>query len=113
MVGVPPRPPYSVGHWMPQKPASAFLASQSRRIWNCSLSLLGRHHSRVRISAGRFLSSQLRSSDRKSSSSLLNARSTVSSVTPKPNRVLLWHTRPVTLDATLALATDLAREAGA
>jgi myo-inositol-1(or 4)-monophosphatase len=37
----------------------------------------------------------------------------VSSVTLKPNRVLPCHNARVDLDATLALATDLAREAGA
>ena len=36
----------------------------------------------------------------------------MSSVTLKPNRVLLCHNPRVDLDATLALATDLAREAG-
>src|SRR3954447_15005987 len=76
MPGVPPRPPYSVGHWMPAKPALALSASHSRRIVNWSASDLSAQNSGLRMSSGRFLSSQLRSSLRNSSSASVKARST-------------------------------------
>src|SRR3954453_1511414 len=74
--GVPPRPPYSFGHWMPANPALAFSASHRRRISNASFGSCRRQKPRSRHSAGRLASIQLRNSLRNCSSASLKVRST-------------------------------------
>src|SRR3954452_9916563 len=73
--GVPPRPPYSLGHWMPAKPASALSASHLRRI-SKPASPCDRQKPRCRHSAGRLSASQARNSVRNCSSASLKVRST-------------------------------------
>ena len=52
MPGVPPRPPYSVGHSMPEKPAAVLEASQSRRSRNDSSSSRDAPEARLRPLVG-------------------------------------------------------------
>src|SRR3954454_3548425 len=95
--GVPPRPPYSLGHWMPAKPALALSASQVLRISNASSESWRRQKPRSRHSLGRLASSQLRNSVRNCSSASLKVRST--SAVPssrhggEPNGILLRNGR--------------------
>jgi hypothetical protein len=69
MPGVPPRPPYSVGHSMPEKPAAVLAASQSRRIRKDSSSSTDFQKPGSVHSAGMLSASQVRSSARNCSSS--------------------------------------------
>src|SRR3954449_10656333 len=96
--GVPPRPPYSFGHWMPANPALAFSASHVRRISKAWSESWRRQKPRSRHSLGRLASSQLRNSVRNCSSASLKVRSTcaVLSLAPsgEPNGILLRHGRP-------------------
>src|SRR4051794_13627305 len=93
--GVPPRPPYSFGHWMPANPALALSASHVRRIskaWSVSWR---RQNPRSRHSLGRLASIQVRNSVRNCSSASLKLRSTsavlslVLSRREEPNGILL------------------------
>ena len=68
MPGVPPRPPYSTGHWMPANPASALARSQSRRRRKLSSSGSDAQNPGRRHSPGTLSASQVRSSARNSSS---------------------------------------------
>src|SRR3954469_25590487 len=95
--GGPPRPPYSLGHWMPAKPAFALSASQVLRISNASSESWRRQKPRSRHSLGMLASSQLRNSVRNCSSASLKVRST--SAVPssrhggEPNGILLRNGR--------------------
>src|SRR3954447_4892179 len=93
--GVPPRPPYSFGHWMPANPALALSASHLRRISNAWSVSWRRQNPRSRHSLGRLASIQVRNSVRNCSSASLKLRSTsavlslVQSRRGEPNGILL------------------------
>src|SRR3954454_12397362 len=93
--GVPPRPPYSFGHWMPANPALALSASHLRRISNAWSVSWRRQNPRSRHSLGRLASIHVRNSVRNCSSASLKLRSTsavlslVQSRRGEPNGILL------------------------